>query len=491
MTDRAALAAHLASLRGVSVLCVGDLMLDRFIEGEAERISPEAPVPVLRVERQAAMLGGAGNVARNLAALGARVRLVAVVGKDDAAREVATLAEALDGLDCDLIADPARRTAIKTRFLAGSQQLLRVDDESTQAIADPVAGRLVKRATAALAKCGAVVLSDYGKGTLTDAVIGEIVAAAKSRGVPVLVDPKGTDFGRYAGATVITPNKKELAEATGMATETGEEVGLAARDVIDRCGIAAVLVTRGRDGMTLLDSSGKGVHLPDHVPTEARDLFDVSGAGDTVIAAVAAALAAGVPLSDGARLANAAAGIVVGKTGTAVAGSGEIAALLHRQEMSTTAAKLVSAEDLRERVNAWRRRDLRIGFTNGCFDLLHPGHISLLRQAREACDRLIVGLNSDASAQRLKGKGRPIQGEAARADVLAGLASVDLVVVFGQDTPARLIEAIKPDVLVKGADYTVEEVVGADIVTAYGGRVLLAELEPGHSTTATIARMGQ
>ncbi len=489
MSERAELAARLDALHGVCVLCVGDIMLDRYVEGAAERISPEAPVPVLRVERQSAMLGGAGNVARNLAALGATARLVAIVGGDDAAREVTALADAQDALTHDLIADPDRRTAIKTRYLAAGQQLLRADDESTGEIAGAVEADVIGCATAALADCGAVVLSDYGKGTLTDAVIAAIVAAAAKHEIPVLVDPKGGDYRRYRGARLVTPNRKELAEASGLPTATDREVRLAAQEIIDTSGIEAVLATRGADGMTLLDSRGEGMHLD--LPTEAREVFDVSGAGDTVIAVAAAGLAAGFSLAESGRLANAAAGIVVGKTGTAIARAGEIAAALEGRGPWRGEGKLVTPERLHELVAGWRREGHRVGFTNGCFDLLHRGHFSLLAQARAACDRLIVALNSDDSARRLKGDGRPVNNEADRALALGSLVDVDLVVIFGEDTPIALIEAIRPDVLVKGADYTLDQVVGADIVRGYGGKVLLAELEPGHSTSATIAKLAQ
>ncbi len=485
MSERSELAARLGALQGVCVLCVGDIMLDRYVEGVAERISPEAPVPVLRVERQSAMLGGAGNVARNLAALGATARLVAIVGGDDAAREVSALADAQNGLSHDLVADPDRRTAIKTRYLAAGQQLLRADDESTGEIAGAVEADVIGRAMTALADCGAVVLSDYGKGTLTDAVIAAIIAAAAKQKIPVLVDPKGGDYRRYGGARLVTPNRKELTEASGLPTGTNKEVALAAQKIIDTSGIEAVLATRGADGMTLLDSSGEGMQL--ELPTVAREVFDVSGAGDTVIAAAAAGLAAGLSLADSGRLANAAAGIVVGKTGTAVARAGEIAAALEGRGEG----KLVTPERLHELVAAWRREGRRVGFTNGCFDLLHRGHFSLLAQARAVCDRLIVALNSDDSARRLKGDGRPVHNEADRALALGSLVDVDLVVIFGADTPIALIEAIRPDVLVKGADYTLDQVVGADIVRGYGGKVLLAELEPGHSTSATIAKLAQ
>lgn len=488
MTDPSGLVALLPKLRGAPVLCVGDVILDRFVYGEVERISPEAPVPVLRVERQSAMLGGAGNVARNLAALGAKVGFVAVVGADETGRELAALCDALSGVDADLIADPGRPTSIKTRFVTGGQQLLRTDQERADSADGKIEKQIVKAALDALKACAAVILSDYGKGALTDKVIAEIVAAAGKAKTPVLVDPKGADYGRYRGADLVTPNRKELANASRLPTGSNKEVALAAFQIVEECGIKAVLATQGAEGMTLVNADREGTH---YFQAQAREVFDVSGAGDTVISMIAAAFAAGIGLEDAASLANAAAGVVVSKTGTAVAYPDEIAAALHRQELGVGEAKLLSLEQLKERAAAWRGQGRRIGFTNGCFDLLHPGHVSLLDQARAACDRLVVGLNTDASVRRLKGKDRPIQSEAARAAVLGSLAAIDAVVLFAEETPLDLIEALRPDVLVKGADYTVDQVVGADLVRSWGGEVVLAELTPGQSTTGTIAKMAR
>jgi len=487
MSGRSNLAGLLEALPSAKVLVVGDLMLDRFVDGEVERISPEAPVPVMRVRAETDMLGGAGNVARNLAALGATTHFVAVVGNDRTGKAVTALAGALPGLRADLIVDRNRETTIKTRYVVGRQQVLRADRESGHPVVGDVEAELVRRVKRGLKTSDVVLLSDYGKGTLTPQTVGAIIAAARKAKRPVLVDPKGDDYGRYRGARLITPNRKELAQASRM--PTGDEAGIvgAARRLASGCGIEAVLATRGADGMTLIDGKKK----PQHLPAEAKEVFDVSGAGDTVIAAIAAALASGAKLVEAARLANVAAGIVVSKAGTAVADRDEIAAALLRQELHAGEQKVVSLDETLEAVTGWRAQGLKIGFTNGCFDLLHPGHVSLLAQARAACDRLIVGLNDDASVRRLKGKDRPIQNEAARSTVLGSLATVDLVTLFAEDTPERLIKAIRPDLLIKGADYTLDKVVGAKIVKSYGGKVLLARLKPGHSTSATIKKMGR
>ncbi|MBI4185131.1 MAG: D-glycero-beta-D-manno-heptose-7-phosphate kinase [Proteobacteria bacterium] len=490
MTDHSTLAAHLERLAGGRVLCVGDVMLDRYLSGEVERISPEAPVPVLKVAAEEAMLGGAGNVVRNLSALGAEAVFAAVVGDDAAGREVAALLAGARGIEARLVVEKGRMTGIKTRLIAASQHLLRADRETLAPIAGRTRGALMRAVAEALPGVGVMVLSDYGKGVLGAPLTRALIAAAREAGKRVIVDPKGSDYRRYRGASVITPNRRELAAATGLATGSDEEVAAASRRLMERIGVDAVLATRGGDGMTLVVGAGRRETVR-HLRAEAREVFDVSGAGDTVVATLAAALAAGVPLADAARLANVAAGIVVGKVGTAVAHPDELVHALHARDLLTGEAKVMALAPAVERLATWRRSGLKVGFTNGCFDLLHPGHVSLLAQARAACDRLVVGLNSDASVARLKGRGRPIQGEAARAAVLASLATVDLVVIFAEDTPIRLIEALRPDVLVKGSDYRLDEVVGGDLVRSYGGRVLLAELVAGHSTSATIARMAK
>jgi D-beta-D-heptose 7-phosphate kinase/D-beta-D-heptose 1-phosphate adenosyltransferase len=487
LSDQSVLVTLVEKMRGVKVLCVGDVMLDRFVHGEVERISPEAPIPVLRIERESAMLGGAGNVVRNLAALGAHTAFVSVVGDDAAGHEVTALLGEIEGICPDVAVEKGRRTSIKTRFLGGGQQMLRADRETVAPLGDTARRRLADAAVGHLRECGVVVLSDYGKGVLSGGVAAEIINAAEAAGRPVVVDPKGADYGRYRGAGVLTPNRKELMAATGLPAGGDDEIIAAGRRLIHECGIGAVLVTRSQDGMTLVPAQGGVVHLP----AEAREVFDVSGAGDTVVAALAAALAAGAALPQAAALANTAAGIVVGKVGTAVAYADEVTTALHHQDIASAEHKVLSLESALDRVALWRRQGLKVGFTNGCFDLLHPGHVALLGQARAACDRLLVGLNSDASVARLKGPGRPVQSEAARATVLASLTTVDTVVIFAEDTPMKLIEAFRPDVLVKGADYTLDKVVGADFVQSYGGRVVLARLEEGHSTTATIARIGK
>ncbi len=484
MDDATDLSEALEKVRGTRVLVIGDIMLDRFVHGRVERISPEAPIPVMHVEREDVMLGGAGNVVRNLAGLGARPAFISVIGDDSAGQQLQQLVSEATGDLGHLLLDRSRSNTIKERHVALHQQLLRVDRGTSRQLSTALAYALVSSAEQHMEEAKVMVLSDYGKGVLGPATIQALVAAAKQRGCAIVVDPKGRDFGRYRGADIVTPNRRELAEASGLPVSNDDEVVAAARLVSKACGIASVLATRSEQGMTLYEEEG-----PRHLDARAQEVFDVSGAGDTVVATLAAGMAGGLSTFDAARLANVAAGIVVGKVGTAVTTPDEIMQTLHAQEFMTAGSKLMGLNEARAKIHRWRQAGLRIGFTNGCFDLLHPGHISLLAQASARCHRLIVGLNSDESVKRLKGPKRPVQSEVARATVLSSLASVDGVVIFEEDTPERLIRALKPELLVKGADYTVDEVVGADLVQSYGGEILLAELSPGHSTSNTIARL--
>lgn len=480
-TDFVSLVESLSSTR---LLCVGDVMLDHFVYGSVERVSPEAPIPILRVERETRTLGGAGNVLRNLQALGLDPCFVSVVGNDPAGREVNQLAAGSETTEVHLLAERGRTTSIKTRYVAGTQQVLRADREKIAPLSPSVREDLLRLMEHASAGRNVTILSDYAKGVLADGIAAAIIAQARAAGHIVVVDPKGTDYRPYSGASILKPNRSELGAATKRPVATEGEVIAAARALIEDLELGAVLVSLSQDGMLLVEANG-ALH---RLPAEAREVFDVSGAGDTVVAVLAAALGAGASLVDAARLANIAAGIVVGKVGTAVVHRSELEdALVGRDALA--GHKVLPLPVALDHIARWRHAGLKVGFTNGCFDLIHPGHIALLGQARGQCDRLVVGLNSDASVQRLKGPTRPVQAEAARAAVLSSLVPVDMVVIFNEDTPLDLIAAIKPNVLVKGADYHHDQVVGADIVEANGGRVVLAELVPGHSTTATIARL--
>jgi len=477
---------HLAALTDQTVLCIGDLMLDEFIYGEVSRISPEAPTPVIAVKRSEVMIGGAGNVARNLVSLGARCIFVGVVGSDEAGRALTEALGAHPLVEFHLVVEPARMTTRKVRFVSEhhSAHMLRADWEMAAAIDSASEDALIDHVLRALPRAGAVVLSDYAKGALTPRVIRAVIDAAAALGKPVVVDPKGRDYSIYRGATLITPNRQELADATATTAKSDDEVAHAARALRRNLDAEAVLVTRSEDGMTLV-----GDGAPIHVPAYPVRVRDVSGAGDTVVAVLAAMMAMDADFEAAMRAANAAAAVVVGKRGTATLSVAELRARILPAASRAGEEKIVfDWALLGEHLDEWRKQGLRIGFTNGCFDLLHPGHVKLLAGARAACDRLVVGLNGDASVTRLKGAGRPVQNVASRAEVLAALEAVDLVVVFDEDTPRELIARVKPTILVKGSDYKREDVVGHDIVEALGGEVVLIELVPGQSTTAMVAR---
>jgi D-beta-D-heptose 7-phosphate kinase/D-beta-D-heptose 1-phosphate adenosyltransferase len=462
-------------------------MLDAFVYGDVSRISPEAPVPVLRIERSQRMLGGAGNAARNLSSLGCKVWIYSATGDDEEAGQIAELLAALPGATAFLARDRERQTPVKTRYVAHGQQLLRADRETAVALNDRTAEELLTAFRNALPECSAVLISDYAKGVLNGQAAQEFVDAARRAGKPVIVDPKGRDFSRYRGATVIKPNLKELGEATGLPVAGDREQELAARRLLTETAAEHVLLTRGPAGMMLVSSGGS----VSRIPALAREVYDVTGAGDTVAAVLAAALGSGASLLDAMELANVAAGIVVGKAGTAVVEPHELIHEVRNRSAIGTSDKVLQRDEAVELARNWRSKGLAVGFTNGCFDLLHPGHLRLLETARASCDRLLVGLNGDHSVKRLKGPSRPIQSQLARALVLASLNYVDGVVIFDEETPVELIRALKPDVLVKGGEYKPEEVVGAELLAEWGGKLLLVDMMPGWSTTATVASLAE
>ena len=470
-----------------TVLCVGDLMLDEFVYGEVSRISPEAPAPVIAVQRSETSIGGAGNVARNVASLGARCIFAGLIGEDDAGAQLKAALAKQDLIESVLICDPARPTTRKVRFVSEhfSTHMLRADWELAQPAAAEAEQKLIEAVLPLLPRADIVLLSDYAKGALTARVIRNVIDAARKLGKRVIVDPKSLNFAIYRGATLLTPNRKEFAEATRSRADSEQAIADAAQDVMQLADCEAILVTRSEHGMTLVPRNGEAIHVPAH-PVK---VGDVSGAGDTVVAVLAVVLAAGAPWEAALRMANAAAAVAVSKKGTASVSSAELRRRILPHAFLAAEEKIVAAGgDLETQLTEWRRQGLRVGFTNGCFDILHPGHVKVLTAARAACDRLIVGLNSDASVKRLKGEGRPVQNERARAEVLAALEAVDLIAIFDEDTPIKLISAIRPSVLVKGGDYTREQVVGHEIVEAHGGEILLVEVLPGFSTTSLVER---
>ncbi len=456
------------------VLVVGDVMLDRYWYGPTSRISPEAPVPVVKVDNVEERPGGAANVAMNIASLGANSRLVGLTGEDDAAR---ALNETLSGVNvqCDFVSVATHPTITKLRVLSRNQQLIRLDfEEGFEGVdVEP----LHERIRQALPASGALVLSDYAKGAL--ASVKSIIAIAREAKVPVLVDPKGTDFERYRGATILTPNLSEFEAVVGKCKDEAEIVDRG-RALMEQFDLSALLVTRSENGMTLLQP-GKA---PFHLPTQAQEVYDVTGAGDTVIGVLAAALAAGNTLEESCFLANAAAGVVVGKLGTSTVSTVELEnAIRARPEAGFG---VMTESQLKEAVALARRRGEKVVMTNGCFDILHAGHVSYLANARKLGDRLIVAVNSDASTRRLKGESRPINRLENRMIVLGALEAVDWVVAFEEDTPQRVIADILPDLLVKGGDYKPEEIAGSEEVWANGGEVRVLNFEDGISTSNII-----
>jgi D-beta-D-heptose 7-phosphate kinase / D-beta-D-heptose 1-phosphate adenosyltransferase len=464
------------------LLVIGDVMLDKYIWGEVGRISPEAPVPVVRGMRQDEKPGGAANVAMNLARLGAQTTVVGMTGEDENAR---LLTERLrsNGITPCLIASEEFDTITKTRILGGRQQMLRLDFERSGAIAQSALDRLLKKALELLPGSHALVLSDYAKGVMTPAICQTLILAARKLGIPVLVDPKSSDYSLYRGATTICPNLVELAGAVRLSPRNLDEVLTAAEAMVTELDIEFLTATLSDKGIALVRPGNRFV-----APAQARQVFDVSGAGDTVVAVLALGLASGVPPETAVQLANIAAGIVVGKVGTVPVEKHELLAALNPQIALNAADRVLTRDELVKRVALWKANGERVVFTNGCFDLLHIGHITLLEQARRCGDRLIVAINSDASVSCLKGPNRPIVREADRARVLAALAAVDAVVVFDESTPLELILAVQPDVLVKGGDYKAETIVGANEIQTWGGEVRIVPLVEGFSTTRLIEK---
>ncbi|MCT8774638.1 bifunctional D-glycero-beta-D-manno-heptose-7-phosphate kinase/D-glycero-beta-D-manno-heptose 1-phosphate adenylyltransferase HldE [Glaesserella parasuis] len=459
------------------VLVLGDVMLDRYWFGATNRISPEAPVPVVKVQEREDRAGGAANVAMNIASLNVPVTLHGLVGNDDAGRALDKLLSE-HSIQNQCVAVDSHPTITKLRILSRHQQLLRLDFEEGFHNLDCQA--LLAKLAAEITAYGALILSDYGKGTL-DAV-QQMIQIARQANVPVLIDPKGTDFERYRGATLLTPNMSEFEAVAGHCNDEGEIVAKGLKMIAD-FDLSALLITRSEKGMTLLRPNQE----PFHLPTQAKEVYDVTGAGDTVISVLATAIADGRPLEEACYLANAAAGIVVGKLGTSTVSPSELEQAIHQR--AETGFGVVSEDELKVIVKQSKTRGEKIVMTNGCFDILHPGHISYLENARKLGDRLIVAVNTDESVKRLKGESRPINDLNARMAVLAGLASVDWVVPFGEDTPQRLIGEILPDLLVKGGDYKPEEIAGSQEVWANGGEVRVLNFENGCSTTNVIKKI--
>lgn len=469
------------STRPRPVLVVGDIILDRYMDGSVDRISPEAPVQVFEVGVECESLGGAANVAVNVAAMGARARLVGVVGKDGSGATVRAELKKWNVPSSGVVTDPSRPTSRKTRLIALRQQMIRIDREKRHDVSGAVLEALAKRMEKAIGKCSGVIVSDYGKGALPKGFLRKIFAAARKAGIPVITDPKGRDYSRYKGTTLITPNRNEAAAATGVEINTEKDYAEAARRIFEVTGAKHVVITRGAEGMSVFDGGGaEGTRFP----AEALEVFDVSGAGDTVVAALGTTYFTGAALEDAARIANVAAAIEVGHLGACAVTREEI--LLSLGKEGPGGGKAMSRDEAAHYAAVLKARGKKVVFTNGCFDLLHAGHVKILKEARAMGDALFVGINTDRSIRRLKGDDRPLLDENDRLEILSALDCVDAVTLFGEDTPLELIKRIKPDVLVKGSDYAKSEVVGREVVEKHGGRVELAALVKGKSTSALI-----
>jgi D-beta-D-heptose 7-phosphate kinase/D-beta-D-heptose 1-phosphate adenosyltransferase len=467
----------------IKVLVVGDLMLDRYILGDVDRISPEAPVPVLRHAQRYERAGGAANVAMNLAGLGCQALLAGFWGDDAEQREIAKILDAAK-VDTTGVVTTDLPTISKTRIVGRQQQLLRLDIESRERPSGDDQQRLRERLEQLLSKVHAVVLSDYAKGTLTAELSSFLIYQARVMGIPVLVDPKTPDFSKYSGATMVCPNLHELSSATGVDAHDLDALLTAGEAQRREHDLKYLMVTMSEKGIRVLSEDGMY-----HSPARAREVFDVSGAGDTVIATLAAALAGKLPMETAVELANLAAGIVVSKFGTVPIAQHELVAALTPSSGISSGEKMLSREQAVRRVAEWRASGETIVFTNGCFDLLHVGHVTLLEDCHKFGSKLVLGLNTDASVRRLKGPTRPVVAENERARVMSALASVDAVVLFDEDTPLELIEAVRPNVLVKGGDYSVETVVGHEVVIAAGGRVEIVPTVEGFSTTNIVRKL--
>jgi D-beta-D-heptose 7-phosphate kinase / D-beta-D-heptose 1-phosphate adenosyltransferase len=467
------------------VAVIGDVMIDRYLTGRVDRISPEAPIPVLLHSNDRAVAGGAANLAVNIVALGCEVRLVGAVGDDQDAVDLKRILAETGASTGYLVVDGSRPTTSKTRVVSGRQQFFRIDREFPGRLAQEVEQAIVEAARAAIAEADIVVLSDYAKGIFSDHVLTQVIRSAKTAGKPVLVDPKRRTFEAYRGADIIKPNATELSAATGKPCSSDAEIEAAAEALVGQFD-GTLLVTRAQAGMSLVR---RGLPVK-HIKSSVLEVADVSGAGDTALAALAVSIAEGFTLDDAAFISNVSAGVAVSKLGTAIVARSELNAAIARAvsppyHPGSLTTKLAAAE----MAAAWRRMGERVVFTNGCFDLIHAGHIELLSFAAREGDRLIVGLNSDVSVRTLKGPTRPIQTEADRARIVGALRAVDLVVLFDELTPLSLIDAVSPDVLVKGADYTESQVVGGDLVKSRGGRIALFPLVEGRSSTKIVERM--
>lgn len=463
------------------ILVIGDLMIDHYLWGGCERISPEAPVQVVDIARETTVLGGAGNVINNLVSLGAHVSVAGVIGDDENGLELTKMLSSL-GASCEgLVIQEGRKTSKKSRIIASNQQILRYDKESKEAIEEVSAQKVIAYVSRVMDQCDIVILSDYGKGVITQAVAQGVIVYAKAKGKKVLVDPKGKDYGKYSGAYLLTPNKKEASEATGITIKDDATLREALLCLKATCDLQCSMITLSEDGIAIYDETMR------RYPTVAKEVFDVTGAGDTVIASLSFALSCGLSIDEAAPFANHAAAVVVGKIGSATVTLEEIETYESSLHQSSSDTHIKSQTEIVAIAQRFKNEGKRVVFTNGCFDILHVGHVKYLQEAKSYGEVLIVGLNSDSSVRELKGPTRPVNVQNDRAYILAALESVDYVVMFSDETPYGLIKSIAPDILVKGGDYEGKSVVGAE----FSGELRLVQFVDGKSTTATIARINE
>ena len=471
---------NILSLLNCKVFCLGDLMLDKYIVGTTNRISPEGPIPVLDIKKEVGMLGGVGNVVRNLSTLATETYLVSLVGDDLASKEVEKKLNNINIYN-NLIKDPSRPTIIKSRFIANNQQILRVDKEKITSINKKIEKKVYEFSKKQILKTNAVVISDYNKGLITENILKKIISFAKIHKKPIIVDPKSSNFSKYRGATIITPNIKELEAVLKKKIINEKQIIDFSRKLISKFNFNYLLVTMGKSGMILISRKQKKIVK---LKAESEEVFDVSGAGDTVVSYIAAGLASSLKIEEVVEIANLAAGVVVNKTGTSVAHLSEV--LLSINKNNYHLSKVMDFSEAKKIINFWLNKKNKIGFTNGCFDYLHPGHISLFKQAKKKCSKLIVAINSDNSVVKNKGPLRPKQKLNTRLQILNSIPFIDLIIVFSDKTPLNIIKKIKPHLLIKGSDYRESQIVGAKEVKKYGGKILRAKTLKNFSSSIII-----
>ena len=469
---------NILSLLNTKIFCLGDLMLDKYIIGSTNRISPEGPIPVLDIEKEIKMLGGVGNVVRNLSTLSTETHLVSLIGNDKVSSEVEKQLNQIN-INKEIIKDSHRPTITKSRFIANNQQILRVDKEKRVSISSALEKKILNFSKKKILKTKAIIISDYNKGLLTENILRKIISFAKKYKKPIVIDPKSTNYEKYSGATILTPNINELESVSKKKLINDIDIVKAARKLISKFNFNYILVTRGKLGMILV--SKKNILK---LEAEAKEVFDVSGAGDTVVSFLAAGLASSLKIEESVKIANIAAGIVVNKTGTSVAHLSEMLISINKNDYYLS--KVMNISELNKVVDFWSKKKEKIGFTNGCFDYLHPGHISLFQQAKKKCSKLIVAVNSDNSIKKNKGPLRPKQKLNTRLQVLNSIPFIDLIIVFSEQTPIKIIKKIKPDLLVKGSDYKENQIIGSKEVKKYGGKVLRASILKNFSSSIII-----